>query len=340
MGGFRASFLLLPLVFAACATAPRFHGPMKVRNQHPAQLTVLHMDPRPATAAPAGGFRLDATQAYTSLFLAGSNDATGASIRLDGEVWRSAVALRGGVGGGVDVAVELPFVHASGGFLDSFVIDWHDVFGFPDQGRQRAPRGDFDIGAATGGRTVWQMDEVGFAIADVPIEIAFLPVEAGVDGSPFGLGARAAVELPTGDDDRGLGSGGLDAAVGLFGEYRTGPLSFTGQAQHTFAATPGQSDDVGFRFRDVTSLGAGVECAVTNDFWLVVQTEWETSTLRAARLERASDPQWLLWTGLRYGLADGARLEIGLGEDLSPFIAPDFTAWVALSFDFGPRPGH
>lgn len=307
---------------------------MKVRNQHPAQLAVLHMDPRSAAAVPAGGVRLDVTQAYTSLFLAGSDPASGSSIRMDGEVWRSAAAARVGLGHGFDLGVELPFVHAGGGFLDAFVIDWHDAFGFPDQGRDRAPRNDFEVRAASGAGTVYELERADFALADVPIELGWTPLAAGED-SPFGFGLRAAVELPTGDADRGLGSGGVDVAVGAFGEWRGDTVAWTAHAQHTFAASPDRAEAAGAAFRDVTSLGLGVEVALADRFWLLASTEWETATLRALPFDRAADPQWLLWTGLRYGLADGARVEIGLGEDLSPYVAPDFTAWLAFSFDFG-----
>ena len=52
-------------------------------------------------------------------------------------------------------------------------------------------------------------------------------------------------------------------------------------------------------------------------------------------LARASDPQWLLWVALRHRLGERTRLEYGLGEDLSSFLAPDFSAWIAIASDFG-----
>ena len=125
---------------ASCASVPQFHGPLAVRNQHAAQLTVQRLSPRSAEVLDAGATRVDLSTAYSSYFLSGS-DARGSFV-MDGELMRTAAALHLGLGGGFDVAAELPVLHASGGFLDDFVVDWHDWFGFPDQGRDAAPSMD------------------------------------------------------------------------------------------------------------------------------------------------------------------------------------------------------
>ena len=44
------------------------------------------------------------------------------------------VYKRQGLGDGLEFGFELPFAHTSGGFLDRFLIDYHDALGLPDQG--------------------------------------------------------------------------------------------------------------------------------------------------------------------------------------------------------------
>ena len=66
-----------------------------------------------------------------------------------------------------------------------------------------------------------------------------------------------------------------------------------------------------------------------------MQVDLESSTLRDLDFPRVSDEQFSLWTGVRHRLADRTMIEFGIGEDLSEFIAPDFTAWIALLHGFG-----
>ena len=109
----------------------------------------------------------------------------------------------------------------------------------------------------------------------------------------------------------------------------------TGHAQHTFAATPEQAEQAGVEFGDVTSLGLETEIAMSNTFALLLQTEWETSALRDLDFPRASDPQWLIWGGLRAHLTPRITLDVGLGEDLSGFTSPDVSFYLAMAFDLG-----
>ena len=323
--------LLLPLC-SACATRPRFRGPMPVRNQHPAQLTVLHMDPAGASPLGPGEVGLRVDTAYTSLFLAGMGG--GNHFEMDGEIMRAAAKARIGVGHALELAVELPVVYTTGGFLDGFLIDWHDLWGLPSQGRPTAPRNGFSVNAQRQGTTVFALEERSLELADVPVALswAFVPL---TDDRPFGAALRAAVELPTGDEDAGVGNGEFDWSLGLTGELRWDLVAMTGHVQHTFAGTPAQAAAGGLQFGDVTSAGVGVEVALTDSLAALLQTELETSTLRGLGFDRVSDIQWLLWTGARAQLAPGVALEFGLGEDLSSFIAPDFTAYVGLAFDLG-----
>jgi hypothetical protein len=101
------------------------------------------------------------------------------------------------------------------------------------------------------------------------------------------------------------------------------------------------AERAGLAFADVTSWGASAEIAVTDRNALLIQSEWETSTLRDLGFARVADPQWLLWIGWRARLADWAALEVAVAEDLSSFIAPDFSMYFALSFGLGgPQAAH
>ncbi|MCC6786053.1 MAG: DUF3187 family protein [Planctomycetes bacterium] len=325
--------VLLTAWLGACATTPRFDGPLAARNQHPAQLTVQRLAPRGASALAADDVELGWSNAYTSDFLAGTGG--GDSFAMDGETLRTALRARIGLGEGFELGLELPFLHASGGFLDDFVVDWHAFFGFPDQGRDVAPRDAYRIRATRNGATAFELEQHGLHLGDVPIGL-FHSLLAPSDAQPFGVGVAAGLELPTGDADAGFGNGGLDASLGLVLEARSGPIAWTAQLSHSFAANPDRARAAGLDFADVTALDLGAELALDDSLALLVTTQYESSTLRGLDLARASDPQWLLWVALRHRLGERTRLEYGLGEDLSSFVAPDFSAWIALTTSFGP----
>lgn len=305
---------------------------MPVRDQQPAQLTVLHMDPQGASPLPKGVVQARADAAYSSLFSGGAGG--GNTFFMDGEILRTDLRARVGLGDGVEVAIELPFAHTSGGFLDQFLIDYHRFFGFPDQDRSTSPIDQWQVRATHQGNTVYEMDQSELALLDVPLTVswAFLPV---TQQRPWGLAVRAGIEAPTGDADRGFGNGGVDGAIGMSGELRQGPLALTAHVQHTFAATPDRASHGGIEFGDVTSGGLEAELALTDTVSLLVQTEAESATLRELGFSHVADPHWLLWTGGRFWLSEQVQLEVGFAEDLSAYVTPDFTAWLGLAVTLG-----
>jgi hypothetical protein len=301
---------------------------MPVRNQHPAQLTVLHLPPAPARALPAGAVALRADTAYTSLFLSGSGSG-GRQWSMDGETLRAALGSRLGLGANLEFGVELPVAHTTGGFLDGFVIDYHDALGLPDQNRDAAPRDQFAVEAREDGAVVWNVERDDFELLDIPLALTWRAVDA-ADG--VGVALRAGVELPTGDEDRGYGNGELDVAIGVLLEHHALGCGWYGHLQHTFAGTPARSRAAGFQFADVTSAGLAAELPLDRGVAGLVQVEWETSTLRDLAIPVAERDQLLLWCGLRFDLGSGWDLELGFGEDLQGLASPDFTAWLAMAW--------
>lgn len=326
--GSSVAIVWLPwLAAAGCVTAPRFSGPLPVRNQHPAQLTVQHMRPAPATVLPAGEHRARFDAAYSSLFLNGI--ALGRSFVMDGEYLRFGPSLAVGLGRGLELSAELPFAHTTGGFLDSFLIEYHDVFGFPDQNRENVPNDRFHVLATQNGQSVWGVREGGVELLDVPLSLTWQLTDVAECGA--GLAVRAGLELPTGDQDRGYGNGEVDWTAGLLFETHWRDVAFYGHAQHTFAGTPDNAAAGGLEFADVTSVGVAAELPLTRCLHAFTQVEFETSTLRNLDLRATEREQVLAWLGARWVVADRYGVELAFGEDLRGFVSPDFTAWIGFT---------
>lgn len=306
---------------------------MPVRNQHPAQLTALHMDPLAAAALPSGEVAARASMAYTSLFLGGST-ATSA-FAMDGEVLRSSLGARVGIGAGLELGVEVPTLHMSGGFLDSFLIGYHEAFGFPDQGRSDVANNQFQVFAEQNGQVVYEMREESLVLADVPVtgmwELVPIELEADGTGSP-GLAARFGLELPTGDEDSGASNGQVDYAVGLCATWPLGFAALHAEAQHSFVGSPRSSRDQNFAFADVTAGSMTLESLSLLDLSLLAQFSWETAALANLETDRANRAATLLWFGARMRLDRSLFVEVGFGEDLTENIAPDFTAWLSMAW--------
>ena len=327
-----AILLLASLLLGGCVTPKRFGGPAPFRNQHPAQLTALRMDPRSAQVLPEGQSRMRLDLAYTSLFLEGQSG--GNSWFMDGEILRSGLKVSHGLGHGLEVSSELAMATTGPGFLDGFIQDWHDFFGLPDQNRDDFPKYQWQVEATKGGTTAWEMDRTDAALLDMPLALTwnFVPM---TEDRPWALTARAATEIPIGNEDRGFGSGGFDWSMGMVGEYHYGPFSFTAHAQHTLVHNPDQGDNAGLEFKDVTSGGIGMEAGLADHTSFLMQVLFDTSTLRQLHINKVEDPQWTIWFGLRHRLGERFWVEAGFGEDLVPDVPPDFTAWLGFVFDLG-----
>lgn len=301
-----------------------------MRNQHPAQLLVMHMPPAATRGLAAGEVAARADAAYSSLWLVGAGP--GRVWRMDAEYLRVATGLRVGLGAGLDVAVELPVAHTGGGFLDDFLIDYHDFFGFPDQQRNEAPRNAYDISLRQNGSSLWSVDAAGAALLDVPIYASWrlTPERAAV-----GAAIRGGLELPTGDADRGFGSGGVEPSVGILVDRQGDLVSLYGHAQYTWVHTPDESAAAGFDFADVAFAGLAAEIALLDDLHGFVQVAFETSTLRNFGLPETDSEQALLWVGGRLRCSDDLQVELGFGEDLLSLVSPDFTAWVGMVWQPG-----
>jgi len=316
---------------SGCVQDAEFRGPMPVRNEHPAQLTVLHMDIASAATLPPGDFELRAAAEYSSLFLSGQGN--GNSFAMDGEYLQTRLSARLGLPSQLELDLELPYAHTGGGFLDDFIINWHDFWGFPDQGRSAAPRNQWFVRATDQGNTAFEVRAEDWRPMDVPVVLKWqcLPIRP----DAIGLALRAGTELPLGDDKRGFGNGSFDTAIGAIAEWRSSVVAVVAHLQHTFAGTPPLARAVGLHFADVTSTGIAAELPLSHSVTALAQVEWETSTLRQLGFDRVASPQMLLWIGGRVLLQRGLFLEAAVGEDLLPYVSPDVTIWLSMAL----RPG-
>lgn len=211
-------------------------GPLRIRDQFLAGLGYLAFDPVSADLLAAGELQVDLVLTLSNTFAHSTSvesfltaresraDLTLGALRalaaaepgglfhLDGEHARWALAVRRGIGHGLQLELVVPVIHLGGGFLDPTIEGFHDTFSLGQAGRLGAPRDRFTAYLQSGQREVLLDRGPGTSLGDVVVGLRRDLHRSGTT-SPFELAAEALLKLPTGDADRLSGSGSPDFGV-------------------------------------------------------------------------------------------------------------------------------
>jgi hypothetical protein len=157
---------------------------------------------------------------------------SGQSYYVDGETLRATISGAVGTGHGTELGFTLPVFWHTGGFMDSPIERWHDLWGFPDGGRPEFARDQYVVGYVDGDRSVFLGDAPGGPRpGDLVITGRFALLRG---GSPdAAIAAVTELKLPTGSEGRIEGSGAVDGGIGLVGSWRHGRSTLHGGAQVT-----------------------------------------------------------------------------------------------------------
>lgn len=194
------------------------HGPLNYRNQHPLYLQVANIAPMRTVAMTPGVAEIRFTSTWSNLFeqfTVATHD-----VLFDMEVLRTSVHGAIGLGHGLTLAMEVPFVHNGGGFFDGILESYHNAFGFPNAGRELFPRHQFVYRVREPAVTLIDAQPSVFHLADLPITLR-QEVLPETRHRPA-IGWFATVELPTGSTARGLGNGTPDFGCGVAVEQSRG----------------------------------------------------------------------------------------------------------------------
>lgn len=315
--------LLLASAASADMSAIDPAQPVRVRNMAPAAFVYG----LPAPQGPA----LGAGERALALHVEHANNFTGrrtdgVAVRLDGSTTVTSLAFRQGVGGW-EWGVEVPFVHHGGGFTDRFIDDFHDLLGFPDGGRSRAPRNVLSYRVASGGETLIDIERSGGGLGDVRAWGGYRLAA----GAARHASVRAQLKLPSGDADDLFGSGAAD--LSLWAELSDGRwLDALGVTVTLMGGltVPGRGDVLGDRQRDAVLSGhLGLHYPLSHRLVLRAQLDGHTELLdTGVRAVGGASLQGTL--GGSVMLPGRLRLDLALAEDLVTRSAPDVVFLVSL----------
>jgi Protein of unknown function (DUF3187) len=195
-------------------------GPFPVRSLSPIQWLYFQFTPERAVPLPhrMWNVRLDVVEANILARDEHQEDA----FLFDFELTRANLALQYGLFDGLAVGLELPLLYTWKGFLDEPIKAFEDVTGFERTIRFERPQQLFSHVLQKDGRKALSGASGAIGIGDLAFSAKVLLRPEGRLAPA--IAGRVALKLPTGDDDRALGSGEVDVGLGLALEKTFGPV--------------------------------------------------------------------------------------------------------------------
>ncbi|MBT1072319.1 DUF3187 family protein [Pelotalea chapellei] len=331
--------LVLVLILICSLTAPCLAEDMEITpfrtvNQNP--LVQIYGLPGESSAAitPAGRLTVNLTQDIASNYT--TSRTTRERINLDGESYRWTLAARYGIGERFEAGLEIPYVVYGGGFLDSFIVDWHKVFGLPQGGRDSAPRDRLNFFYEKDGVRKLSMSKAGSGIGDIILSGGMNLYEGRDSNSHDQLALRTSLKFPTGESSSLRGSGSTDFTLSLCGAMN----NFTEWGSlGLFGSLGGMAMSDGDVLRDQQknlaafgSLGIGWGPAEWISFKF--QLNGHTAFYRGSSLDEISSNSLMLISGGALKLPGEYLLDIGVSEDVAVATAPDVAFHLGLSHKF------
>ena len=240
-------------------------------------------------------------------------------ITVDGETRRFVLAMRRGAGEGSEWGFELPYVRQSGGGLDHFIERWHEFGGFPNGGREFAPRDRLLIEYQRNGVPLVLLQDAGEGPGDVKLFAARRLASDAPD-----LALRAALKLPTGDSAGLRGSGAADAALWLSaacGDAQCrGPFAWYAGLGLLYA---GRGDVLPQQQRRWIPFGGfGVMWRLTQDFAFKAEIDGHDAFYRDSSLRELNSAMQGLFGG-SWRIGRNRSVDFAIGEDVKVSSTPD-----------------
>lgn len=295
-------------------------GPLPTRIQHPLALTLPNLSPRSVQVEQPGAWSVGADAAYSSIFE--RSTAVGARVAFDAEVLRTSARVRRGIGARMDLEVQLGGVYGSGGFLDHFITEFHQFIGAPNQGRDLAPDNQFQALIERDGDSVWSWKPDSAQLGDTLVVLTF--GERELEPGDWGNAWRVGVDLPTGDESSGAGSGGLDWIVGWNGELSAAATTHFFGASYGVAEAPSGFTRANVDLPARYALFYGVEWRWSDRLSWVVQLDFQSPLVDDIQLDEIDQPILDLGVGFVRELGANTRWWFSFHEDVLADSGPDF----------------
>lgn len=292
--------------------------PLQSRDQFPIMLLFLGFEPERAVSLGRGETSCDLDLSLSNIIktsYVSAPDPSSDHVILDYEWWRVMPRFALGLGGGWEASLSLPLYYRSGGFLDSFISQFHEAFGFSDSVRRNTPNDLFRYELVIGGVRVIGPLDPGWAVGDL-----VLALKKSWNFSGTELGLRAAIKAPTGSATAAAGSGGFDLGLGAMLSGVGRHFGYTVNAAYYVLGPSSIPRLVPLNY---ISFMAGLEWLLSGRFALIAQVDFNSRFIDSL-IPLLDHETGQLTAGFRWRLAERLAAEFRLSEDLAT-TNPDFT---------------
>ena len=291
----------LPYVLQA---QPWGRGPFRLSTQYPFVATHLSFAPDTPQVLDVHESSLDVLGTWSSTSVLEDGYAADAE---------SAEALLGyarGLGGGIQIALDLPLVWRGGGRLDDSIDKWHKFFSLPRGDRRALGSNDFKLSGNNQDGSKFDLSAAGMSLGNAVLRTRFL-VAGGSTHQPA-LSYELGAGLPTARGD--FGQRGIDLSQALLASIREGGLIFYSGAAHIWYS---DTEISGLHYAANHGEGfVGIEYEATSALSLILSTSLASAIVK--EVTNHPDLSVYLDLGAKYELDGGRTLGIGLRENPFP----------------------
>jgi len=315
------------------APATILGGPFPVRSLAPIQSLYFQFTPERALPLPPGNWniRFDVVESNN---LARA-EHQGDSFLFDFEQTRANLALQYGLFDRIALGLEIPLLYTWKGFLDEPIKAFEEFTGFKRTIRFERPQHLFSYTLQKDGKNALQGASGAVGIGDIALSAKALLHEEG-HWAPA-IAGRFALKLPSGDEDRALGSGEVDVGLGLALEKAVGPVRLYA---NTGLTIPTGNPFAGTGIDSLPMLATFLtgEYRLTERFSVLLQVDAVTSPIRNSGLDIDRATFEILF-GFNWAIPGLPVVwQAGMMEDLNDTNrTADFALFMSWSVLFGQR---
>lgn len=322
-----ASFLLLVFLYLNPLTciADNPSGPLYQGNRYP--LMFMAMTPVPQNPdLPAGRFLVRLRTDYTSVHI--DKQSENYELLTDMEIGVVTPEWVVKIGESMSLGLSIPLISYNAGFLDGPLEDYHELGNFPEYGRSLRPKNEFAFVVKKDGKTWFEADQHGLHPGDSRLDLKYALTDSGW----FKSSLLTSLKLPTGDEEKGLGSGKADYGFSLLTRFTRGKIALYVNPGVIFPTNP-ETAGADISYKTMATLFAGLEYIRSPAWSFMAQLNTFTSPLSDTGIDTLDNPSVELALGFTRSWGRTTRASFSFCEDLSG-LAPDFTVHVGVETCF------
>lgn len=312
----------------------RISGPIPMVDPSPIQLLFLQSLPDRAETYPKNGYSILATTAITNTLLR-QDSARYYGSMIDMEMIRTTLELKYGLLANVEIGMSIPFVYTYGGFLDHSILEVEKIFSsareFREEESNQGRTNEFVFDVRKDGKTFIGGKERTSGFGDLALRVKGKLLDEG-EIVPC-VSARFMLKIPTGDEERALGSGAMDYGFGLllqkemrsFFTYLNADVIIPGQAFK-------QAD---ISLRPFVDIMMGAEYKFNEHLSGLMQLSCISRPFKDTGIDMLSAVIWNVLLGLSHVTNKGVTIQGGLIQDtINADAGADITYFLNIGKNF------